>query len=197
MSRFDETVAKIAASPVKRALFPKLAHLLHKESNFMEHLFGGADVAGRTGPQDMARMIAGTVGGAAGIGGGSYLVGKALDKYDDSHGLHEAERTQMGKMQGEQAFRQNALHKFAPLHKQVFTSVMQDPVIAKADPELIHSSYETMKHFAPHLATDANAARSFLRENAIYGTGPSYASLKNLADAELAVGKAGGTLGGT
>jgi hypothetical protein len=155
-------------------------------------MFGGEKA---TGAQSVARMIAGGVGAATLTGGGAYLIGKHLDKTDASHTALDAQRQQMGKLKGEHAYRQKTLTKLAPMHVKVFEAIKKDPIIAKADPALIHSSYNTMKHFAPHLAADENATKSFLRENAIYGTGPSYASLKVLADAEVAVGKAGGSGG--
>lgn len=190
MSQFQETVTKLAASPAKRALLPVLPFLLQKEGGLMDYLFGaGKDI---TGGQEIARKVVGGLGQAAAIGGGSYLVGKGLDRIGGSNERLSAERSQIGKLTGEQNYRQGILQKLHPLHKQVFTEIQADPIIAKADPQLINSSYDTMKRFAPHLATDPNAVRSFLRENAMFGTGPSYATLKNLADAEQAVGKAGG-----
>lgn len=209
MSRFDETVTKLASSRVKTALIAQLPallnadskpkvnkhvqHALAKEAGVFEHIFGhGKEISGA---QTIARVIAGGVGTAAVIGGGSYGIGRALDKANASSETLTSQRQQIGKLKGEQAFRHSLNAKLAPMHVKVFTAIKKDPVIAKADHALIHSSYETMKRFAPHLAADENAARSFLRENAIYGTGPSYASLKNLADAEQSVGKASG-LGG-
>jgi len=209
MSRFDETVTKIAASQVKTALIAQLPALLNadskpkvgkhaeralaKEAGVFEHVFGhGKEISGA---QTIARAIAGGVGTAAVIGGGTYAVGRALDKANAASETLTSQRQQIGKLKGEQTFRHSLNAKLAPMHVKVFAAIKKDPVIAKADHALIHSSYETMKRFAPHLAADENAARSFLRENAIYGTGPSYASLKNLADAEQSVGKASG-LGG-
>lgn len=193
MSRFDETVAKIASSPGKCALLPQLPSLLaKKEAGVFTHLFGAGEA---TGAQAVARGMAGTVGGTAILAGAGYLANKVLDEHHGAPEMLSAERTQIGKLKGEHTYRHSLTVKLAPMHVKVFTSIKKDPVISKADPELIHSSYETMKRFAPHLAADENAARSFLRENAIYGTGPSYASLKNLADAEQSVGKASG-LGG-
>lgn len=61
-----------------------------------------------------------------------------------------------------------------------------DTVIRQADPAIINDAYETMSRFAPTLATDRNAVRSFLRQAAMAGTGPDYMSIKLLADSERA-----------
>lgn len=183
MSRFDETVQKLAHSPLRHIALGAVASCVVKEAGFSDiaqKVFGGQTP---TGGQQIARNLA----SAAITGGGAYLVGKGLDRMDSSSERLQAQRSQMGRMQGEHSYRQRAVKKLSPMHDEVYMRLQQDPTIAKADPELMASSYATMKRFAPYLATDPNAALSFLRENAIYGTGPSYASLKNLADTEQSV----------
>lgn len=179
MTRFEETVAKIAASPVKRALVRHAPTHLFKQAAFK-------DVLRDAGTNALGALLS---GGA--VGAGAWGAGKLLDHFDQSSDRLEAERKQIGQLAGEQKFRSQALHGLAPLHNRVFTSMGEDATLAKADPELINSSYQTMKRFAPHLAADPNAARSFLREAVLYGTGPSYATLKTLADAEQSVSRAG------
>lgn len=61
-----------------------------------------------------------------------------------------------------------------------------DDILSQADPSSLQDSYHTMVRFAPTLATDPNAVRSFLRESVLYGSGPNVASIKQLADAERA-----------
>lgn len=185
MSRFDETVAKIAASPVKRALFKQVP----------AGLFKNAGVAGAAakGPWDSVLPdVVKNIAGAGAIGAGAWGAGKLLDRFDQTSDRLEAERKQMGQLSGEQKFRANSLKGLTPMHEQVFSALGQDPILAKADPELVNSSYQTMKRFAPNLAADPNATRAFLRESALYGAGPSYATLKTLADAEQSVSRAGG-----
>lgn len=63
----------------------------------------------------------------------------------------------------------------------------EDDDIARADPELLTDAYHTMVRFAPTLATDKNAVKTFLREAVLMGTGPNVVSIKQLADAERAV----------
>jgi hypothetical protein len=62
-----------------------------------------------------------------------------------------------------------------------------DGTISRADPALLANAYHTMQKFAPTLATDENAVRSFLREAVMAGNGPDYASIANLAKAESAI----------
>jgi len=63
----------------------------------------------------------------------------------------------------------------------------EDEVISQADPQQLAEAYHTMVRFAPTLATDKNAVKTFLRESVLYGTGPNFMSIKQLADAERAV----------
>lgn len=51
--------------------------------------------------------------------------------------------------------------------------------------EVLSEAYETMAKFAPSLALDINAVRSFLREVTI-GQGVNYATIKNLIETEKA-----------
>lgn len=76
-----------------------------------------------------------------------------------------------------QAFARNNM--FAQLQQE-------DDVLAQADPQQLQEAYHTMVRFAPTLATDKNAVRSFLRESVLYGTGPNVITIKQLADAERA-----------
>ena len=62
-----------------------------------------------------------------------------------------------------------------------------DSILAKADPVLLSKAYHSMSSFAPTLARDENAVRSFLREAVMAGTGPDYATIANLAKAEAAI----------
>lgn len=63
----------------------------------------------------------------------------------------------------------------------------EDDEIARADPSLLTDAYHTMVRFAPTLATDKNAVKTFLREAVLMGTGPNVVTIKQLADAERAV----------
>lgn len=65
----------------------------------------------------------------------------------------------------------------------------EDDVISRADPEQIDEAYHTMVRFAPTLATDKNAVKTFLRESVLYGTGPNFTTIKQLADAEGSVNR--------
>lgn len=72
--------------------------------------------------------------------------------------------------------------------RSIFDMLKQeDDVIAQADPQQLEEAYHTMARFAPTLATDKNAVKTFLRESVLYGTGPNFMAIKQLADAEQAV----------
>lgn len=68
-----------------------------------------------------------------------------------------------------------------------------DPVIKDAlarhpdSKTMLMEAYGTMAKFAPTLSMDINAARSFLREAVLGGSGVNYASIKNLVDTERAI----------
>ena len=63
----------------------------------------------------------------------------------------------------------------------------EDNVIARADKQQLAEAYHTMARFAPTLATDKNAVKTFLRESVLYGAGPNPMAIKQLAEAEEAV----------
>lgn len=63
----------------------------------------------------------------------------------------------------------------------------EDDVVGQMDPQQLEEAYHTMVRFAPTLATDKNAVKTFLRESALYGSGPNFMAIKQLADAERAV----------
>ncbi len=112
-------------------------------------------------------------------------------------GLSEAKEQrekEIGRFDALQEIKARQLAALAPQHDEAFSHAMQDEIVGQADPHMIQSSFSTMKRFAPNLASDPNAVRSFLREAATFGTPPSYATMKNLADAEKSVVSAGGAL---
>lgn len=71
---------------------------------------------------------------------------------------------------------------------EVFSTVSKnDDLLAGADKKGLQASFETMRRFAPTLATDPNAVRAYLREAATSGSGVNYNTIKLLAEAEKAV----------
>lgn len=82
-----------------------------------------------------------------------------------------------------------------PKRKQLFESVVRtDPVIKDAlerNPsaaQTLGEAYGTMVRFAPSLALDVNAVRSFLREAVVGGVaGVNYATIKSLIETERAL----------
>jgi len=78
--------------------------------------------------------------------------------------------------------------------KQILEKVLRsDQVLSdalKRNPatgEQLLEAYQTMMKFAPTLASDVNAVRSFLREVVLGGGHVNYATIKNLVDTEKAI----------
>ena len=206
MTRFEETVAKIAASPAKHAAFKRIPRTLFKHAGFMDQVKNVGQNLGQ-GVKNFGKNLGegldaiappGSIrqqGLAAGVlGAGAWGAGKALDQFDQSSDRLDAERKQMGQLTGEHKFRMTELDKLSPMHRKVFQSISQSPDFAQVPPEKLQSHYETMRRFAPILASDPNAVHSFLLETSTYGggKGPNYATLKNLADTEQSIARAGG-----
>lgn len=153
------------------------------------------------------------LGGAAGLAGAGILFGPTLDAYGEkikdtlvpdnqrdiamnegSNAFAKAVGSEVGKstvglfgdllsksLSGLQAIPRNMARQ------NMFEQMQQeDDVLSQADPQALQEAYHTMVRFAPTLATDKNAVRSFLRESVLYGTGPNVITIKQLADAERA-----------
>lgn len=135
-------------------------------------------------------------GGAMGLmGGAGALLGKAITApFSGDGALGESKSKEMGKLLAQQEMKQQTQLALQPKQEAAFHQVLGDEMVSRAPQELVASSFETMRRIAPNLAADPNAVRSFLKEVTTWGTGPSYATLKNLADAESAVARAGGAL---
>lgn len=195
MTKFEETVTKIAQSPAKMRALGVAPHYLVKEAGkgegILKKLFGGEK---REGWQDMLKHVTQGLMLTGATGTGTLIAAQLQDKFLGNVDQQKSTHSEIGKLNAQNKFKAHMIESLQPMHTQVFKSMLQDDVISQADKGMITSAFATMKRFAPNLAADENAARSFLREHAIYGTGPSYASLKNLADAEQAIAKAGGAL---
>ncbi len=146
-------------------------------------------MAGALKDKMMAGGAMGLMSGAGGLFGGALM--RSVSGDSDAN---VSKSKEVGKMLAQQEMKQKSQMELAPLQQQAFQAAMRDPMISRADPELLQSSFETMKRFAPNLAADPNAVKSFLKEVTTWDTGPSYATLKNLADAERAVASAGGMI---
>jgi len=69
-------------------------------------------------------------------------------------------------------------------------AVKEDPeVLQNTDRKALTSAFDTMRRFAPTLATDPNAVKAYLRAAATSGSGVDYNTIKLLAEAEGAVNK--------
>jgi hypothetical protein len=180
MTDFNEVVKKIASSPWKRSVFQQIPNMLYKHA-------GLGDLLGTEGKRDIAKNVLSGVGQASILGLGGYGAARLMGDSEGNEDRIKGRQSTLGKLEAEQRYRNSQLKRLDPMHASTFESLRQDPILAKADPSLIEGSYSTMKNFAPHLAADPNATRAFLQESALYGKGPSYATLKTLAEAERAV----------
>ncbi len=200
MTRFDETVQKLASAPGKVDLLRVVPEYLNKTAagapgveDVMTRLFGGASQH-HAGLQKVRQTLLGTILGGAVLGVGATVWDKFKNQAFGNQDEEKAKHVESGKLHAQNAFKMHSLIALKKEHEDVLGKIMKDDIISKADKPLMHSAFGTMVRFAPNLAADENAAKSFLREHAIYGTGPSYAALKNLADAEQAVARAGGVV---
>jgi hypothetical protein len=196
MNRFKETVAKLAQLPISPVVLPYIPKQLVKTANkgVLAKLFGSGK--GSAGYQDVLKHITSNVGATALTASGGLLAYKMQEQFVGNPDEAKATHSEVGKLRAQNKFKNEMVGELIPAHRKVYTSLLKDEVISKADKGMIQSAFKTMQRFAPNLAADENAARSFLREPAIHGVGPSYATLKTLAEAEQAVAKAGGALSG-
>lgn len=143
----------------------------------------GKFLAHDVGGKSVGHMLAG--GAAAGVGGAvGKEVGGALGK-----GV-------LGLLK-DMAAKAQQMVSGDPAQKAMLDALMQtDPVLQKADPALIMSAFHTMQQFAPTLAQDENAVRSFLRQAVMSGNGPDFATIAGIAKAEESVRKAKAPMGG-
>lgn len=118
------------------------------------------------------------------------LLGTLADSYSGSIGKGLAMMSLAGGMRASGAFKARAV---AGNQAEVLRKVLsEDSVIREAverdmalRPKIIEG-YETLKRFAPSLAGDVNAVRSFLREVVLSGGGVNFATVKTLIDTQRA-----------
>jgi len=186
-----DTAARIANDPVKYAAYQSVVNNLPKLATLSTNLFGGAEI---TGTQKVLGTIAGGVGAALlGVAGTSIY--NKLTALTSGKGLltHQEEDKELGKLNARATFAAGRAILLTKHHDTVLADLMKsDSIIKEAPKSLVLSSFKTMAKFAPNLAADENAARSFLRTSIESGSGPSFATLQILADAEKSVQQAGG-----
>ena len=197
MTDFAETVRKLQAQPVKAAHLHgaisdmrKHAGIAGKALKAVKTMFG--DETGAHGGQQILKHVAQTVGATAVTGGGALIFGRFQQRFGANPKETDAKDQEMGRLHARNNFKVQQTVLLNPQYGAVYKSILADDTIGRADKDLVSSSYETMKKFAPNLAADENAARSFVLEHVIHGSRPGYATLKNLAEAEQAVANSGG-----
>lgn len=211
MNRFDSTVQKLRGQPEKLALLRQTGLPVGKTAGWKDNLSefgqrakGTVNAVGDSATKylreaagtDMAKEFGRGVAGAAAVGMTGYLGGRLMSGNETDSSRNDARYKELGKLEAQSQHRQGQLKRLSPLHTAMLGQVSgSDDVLSKADPQLLQSSYDTMRRFAPTLATDPNATRAFLQEVATYGKPPSYATLKLLADTEGSVMKTYGGYG--
>jgi len=190
MTRFDETVQKLARQPQKLALLRHSGLPYQKTAGFFDSMSAYASYPGAKGlGHDLVAEFGKGVAGAAAQGLTNYVGGKIFGSGESSTARNDARFKELGKLDAQNKHRAAMLQQLGPAHSAMLGQIGNDEILSKADPELLQSSYATMRRFAPILATDPNASRAFLQEVATYGKPPSYATLKLLADTEGSVTK--------
>lgn len=187
-SDFETTVKQLAASPTKLAMLGKVAGSEDVYRSIVDILQSGMR-------PDATRKLHNVMASGALMGftsaGGMVLKELIEDVVSGGKDTQESKK-EMGKLRGRESFMSERVEKLRPIQRDVFHHVItSDDMLQDADQDQLRSSFTTMRRFAPSLAADPNAVRSFLRESVMYGAGPNYASLKNLADAERVVAETG------
>lgn len=192
---FEATVQKIAASGAYPGLTTHLEKLAAPKIPKFDWL--GAHTKEHSGAEKILQGVLvaalGSLMGAAGnLGLESYREGRVgnVDAF-------EAQNRELGQLQARAKFKNDTIEKLRPIHERIIKDLKKnDDIIKDADPKMVDSTFKTMTNFAPMLAADANAARSFIRTT--IGTGadhPGFAVLQSISDAERSAQQAGGILG--
>lgn len=192
-----DTAARIAKDPVKVAAYQTVTSNLPKLASLAGDLFGATSKP--SGVQKLIGSIAATTGAGLLGAAGASLYNKLNKATTGQTAISQDEADkELGRLNARATFATSRSLLLTKHHDEVLKSLIKkDPLIKDADKDLVHSSFNTMAKFAPNLAADENAARSFLRTSIESGMGPSFATLQTLADAERSVQQAGGiSLGG-
>lgn len=84
----------------------------------------------------------------------------------------------------------------APKHERALgTAISDDNILSDAmqqTPQLVQRAHDTLKQFAPTVATDPSMVRSFLRQAVLSGGNVDVATIKLLAEAERMMHPGGG-----
>lgn len=86
-----------------------------------------------------------------------------------------------------------------PKQRNVFQqSIQSDPILARAmqeTPEIVISSYKTLKQYGPSLTVDPNSVKNFLRQAVVMGGQIDFAMIKLLAETEKNIKASRGQIG--
>lgn len=190
MSSFNRTVALLAQQPRKVALMPAVPSVLLKTAapKTGTGMFDVPRIASNVATALATTAITGAAGGLA------YHVQSRF--FGDPDQARETSK-ETGKLNARANQKLFSISLLKPQHEKVLKTLQAATEFNGVSDEELASAYGTMKRFAPNLAADENAARSFLREHLYKGTlnSPHYSTIKLLVDTERAVAEAGGLAG--
>lgn len=184
MSDFKRTVALLAQQPQKHALFSMIPNALMKTGS-ADSYFDKKKILSSVATNVATTALTGAAGG---------LAYKLHSKFFGDPKEEEESHKELGKLNARVQHKLTNLNALKPLHERVLKKLLATPEFSSTDKDDLTSAYETMARFAPNLAADENAARSFIREHVFRGTlnAPHYSAIKTLVDTERAVAEAGG-----
>lgn len=191
MSSFKRTVALLAQQPRKVALMAEIPPALFKTAAVQDvarPLFDRSRIATNVATALATTAISGAAGG---------LAYSLQSRFFGDPELQKETSRETGKINARSNFKVLSLSMLSPQHDKVLKRLQDATEFDGVSNKDLASAYETMKRFAPNLAADENAARSFLREHLYRGTlnTPHYSTIKLLVETERSVADAGGLAG--
>lgn len=188
MSRFAKTVRLLTAQPTKVAALSTVPGLLFEEG-MRKHAL---DINKQKIIEDVAKSVA----TAAITGAGAGLFYRLQGAFGQNPIQTAESDKELGKLNARANHKSLNIALLKPEHEKVLKKLLSAPEFSTANKDDITAAYDTMKRFAPNLAADENAAKSFIREHFFRGTlnAPHYSAIKTLVDTERAVADAGGIM---
>ena len=191
MSSFNRTVALLAQQPHKLALMSQVPTVLRKtamSSTAKKELFDMSKITTNVATALATTAITGAAGG---------LAYKVQSRFFGNPEQERETAKETGKINARVSQKLLSIGMLKPQHEKVLKNLKAATEFNGVSDDELGSAYDTMKRFAPNLAADENAARSFLREHLYRGTlnTPHYSTIKLLVETEKSVAEAGGLAG--
>lgn len=190
-NNFQDTVARIANDPVKAAAYTGVPQNLKLAASPKLKSW-----LGEGGSEKVLGTILGTSVGSLLAAGGNMMYDKYREGRVGNLDQHESHNRELGQLTARAKFKNETIEKLRPVHKQIIRDLKKnDDIIRDADSKMVDSTYRTMTNFAPLLAADENAAKSFIRTTIQSGADhPGFNVLQAVTDAERSAQQAGGII---